>query len=99
VPDEGGAPLVVLAPDHLSDDLELAAALDAGIKQGRRRLRHRLRRPCCSGGPARCHGSGRGQVAVGGSKAKRIWVRKIFGREVAAAVCYGRGGGASSAKL
>jgi hypothetical protein len=32
-------------------------------------------------------------------KAKRIWVRKIFGREVAAAMCCGRGGGAFSAKL
>jgi hypothetical protein len=32
-------------------------------------------------------------------KAKRIWVRKIFGREMAAAMCYGRGGGAFSAKL
>jgi hypothetical protein len=67
--DASGAPLAVLAPDHLSDGLELAAALDAGVEQGRRRLRRRLRRPRCSGGPARCHGSGRGRVAAGGSKA------------------------------
>jgi hypothetical protein len=39
VPDAGGAPLTVLAPDHLSDGLELAAALDAGFEQGRLALR------------------------------------------------------------
>jgi hypothetical protein len=43
VPDAGGAPLAVLAPDHLSDGLELAAALDAGFEQGRRRLRRYFR--------------------------------------------------------
>jgi hypothetical protein len=36
---------------------------------------------------------------VGGLKAKRIWVHKIFGRDMAAAMYYGRGGGAFSAKL
>jgi hypothetical protein len=43
--------------------------------------------------------SGRGRVAAGGWKAQGIWVRKIFGREVAAAMCCGRGEGAFSAKL
>jgi hypothetical protein len=56
VPDAGGAPLAVLAPDHLSDGLELVAALDAGFEQGRRRLRRRFGRPRCSGGPLWCHG-------------------------------------------
>jgi hypothetical protein len=32
VPDAGGAPLAVLAPDHLTDGLELAVALDAGFE-------------------------------------------------------------------
>jgi hypothetical protein len=54
--DAGGAPLAVLAPDHLSDGLELATALDAGFEQGCRRLRRRFRRPRCFDGPAWCHG-------------------------------------------
>jgi hypothetical protein len=30
--DASGAPLAVLAPDHLADGLELAVALDAGFE-------------------------------------------------------------------
>jgi hypothetical protein len=57
VSDVSGAPLAVLAPDHLADGLELAVSLDAGFEQGRRQLRRRFRRPRCSGGPVRCHGA------------------------------------------
>jgi hypothetical protein len=32
-------------------------------------------------------------------EARKIWMRKIFGREVAVVVCYGKGEGAFSAKL
>jgi hypothetical protein len=99
VPDAGGAPFVVVAPDHLSDGLELAAALDAGFEQGHRRSRHRSKRPRCSDGPARCHCSERGRVAARGLEARRDLVRKIFGGEVVAAVCYGKEEGAFSAKL
>jgi hypothetical protein len=46
--------------------LELAVALDVGFKQGRHRLRRRFRRPHCSSGPARCHGTvGQGRIAAG----------------------------------
>jgi hypothetical protein len=31
VPDVSGAPLAILAPDHLVDGLELAVALDVGV--------------------------------------------------------------------
>jgi hypothetical protein len=99
VPDAGGAPLVVVAPDHLSDGLELAAALDVGFEQGRHRSRRRSRRPRCSDGPTRCHCSGRGRGAAGRLEARRDLVRKIFGREVAVAVCCGKEEGAFSAKL
>jgi hypothetical protein len=32
MPHASGAPLAVLAPDHLADSLELAVALDAGVE-------------------------------------------------------------------
>jgi hypothetical protein len=99
MPGAGGTPLIVVAPDHLSDGLELAAALDAGFEQGRRRSRRCSRRPRYPDGPARCHCSGRGRGAAGRLEARRDLVRKIFGREVAAAVCYGKEEGAFSAKL
>jgi hypothetical protein len=73
VPDAGGAPLAVLALDHLSDGLELATALDARFEQGHHRLQCRFGRPRCSGGPTWCHGtSGRRRIAAGGWKAKGI---------------------------
>jgi hypothetical protein len=99
MPDAGGAPLIAPAPDHLSDGLELAAALDSGVEQGHRRPRRSSGGPRRTNGPARCHGSRRGRVAARRLEARKIWLRKIFGREVAAVVCCGKGEGAFSAKL
>jgi hypothetical protein len=46
--------------------LELAVPLDAGVEQGPWR-RHCFGRPCCSGGPVRCHGAvGLGRILAGG---------------------------------
>jgi hypothetical protein len=97
--DAGGAPLIVPAPDHLSDGLEVAAAIDAGVEQGRRQPRRSCGRPRRSNGPARCHGSGRGRVAARRLEARKIWMCKIFKREVAAVVCCGKEEGAFSAKF
>jgi hypothetical protein len=73
MPDAGGAPLIVLAPDHLSDGLELMAALDLGVEQGRCRPRHSCGRPRRSNGPAGCDGSGgRGRVAARILEARKI---------------------------
>jgi hypothetical protein len=67
VPDAGGTPLAVLAPDHLADGLELTVALDVGVEQARCRWQRCFRRPRCFGGPARCHGAvGLGWISVGG---------------------------------
>jgi hypothetical protein len=64
VPDAGGSPLTVLAPNHLADGLELAVALDAGVEQRRRRRRRCSGRSSCSGGPVGCHFAvGRGQIS------------------------------------
>jgi hypothetical protein len=60
VPDAGGTPLIVPAPDHLSDGLELVAALDAGVEHGLRRPRRSCGRPRRSNGPAWSHGFRRG---------------------------------------
>jgi hypothetical protein len=58
--DAGGTPLIVPAPDDLSESLELAAALDTGVEHGLRWPQCSYGRPRCSNGPAWCHGSGRG---------------------------------------
>jgi hypothetical protein len=55
MPDAGGAPLAILAPDHLAHGLELTVALDMGAEQGRRRRRCSFGRSSGPGGPAWCH--------------------------------------------